>query len=95
MSGNIKSVNINQNWKFPNGVFIFHEDGSQINPISDEGRGIQSIFNEQHKGVIANILQKIKFAWDTFPNESTKRAQFLQQFGIDPNSPAPVTNKSK
>lgn len=94
MSANIKSVNINQAWKFPNGVFIFHADGSQVNPTSDEGVGIQAIFNEQHKGVIANILQKIRFAWTTFPREPTKRAQFLQHFGIDPNSPAPTDNTS-
>lgn len=46
----------NENWKFPNGVYYWHDE-VQIDPNSDEGQQIIRILNQQHTQKNPNPIQ--------------------------------------
>lgn len=82
-------VTVDVSKKFPNGTFVFHEDGSQVDPKSSEGTLIQSIWDHQKVVREQNTQQKISWAWTTYPRDDVARQNWLKSQGLDPNSPAP------
>lgn len=69
--------------KFPNGVYIFHADGKQIDPNSPEGQTIVAIFHAQDEVRKQNVAQKLKWIKTTFPRDPVKQKQYMKIFGLE------------
>lgn len=74
---------INKDWKFPNGVYIFGADGKQIDPASEEGKIIISIYEIQAEVKKQNKEQKERWITDTFPRDPKKQAEYRKKFGLE------------
>lgn len=68
---------------FPNGVYIFREDGTQIDPRSPEGKKISLIFEAQEELHKQNREQKLKWILTTFPRDPAKQKEYMKLFGFD------------
>jgi hypothetical protein len=84
--------NPNSGWKFNNGDYVFHKDGSQIDPSSPEGKQIQTIWDFQDNVMKIDENHRIHFAWVTYPNDTTSRQALLTSWGIDPEALDPGPN---
>ena len=75
-------VEINENLKFPNGNYIFKEDGTQIDPNSEEGDLIKHILEAQKEAREGNRTQKMRWILSTFPRNKEKQEEFKKKFGL-------------
>lgn len=69
---------------FPNGNYIFKNNGEQIDPKSEEGKTIISILARQHEDRAANAEQREKFIKDTHPRDKAAQDALRKKIGNKP-----------
>lgn len=67
---------------FPNDVYIFKKDGTQIDPKSSEGGKIIKIFQLQEDIRQQNKEQTLKWIMETFPRDKESQEKYKKKFGI-------------
>jgi len=78
----VKRLEANESWVFPNGVFIFKKDGTQVDPRSREGKIIVDIYAEQKAVRELNRDEKLKWILTTFPRDPVKQQEYRTKFGV-------------
>ena len=68
-------VSINEEWRFPNGTYIFTSDGRQVNPKDPEGAVIVSILARQAQDRKDNEEQRDKLLKTTYPRDAKKQEE--------------------
>lgn len=53
-------ISVVDRYLFPNGVYIFDKQGTQINPDSPQGQAIQNIYKLQAKAKVESLPQKYR-----------------------------------
>ena len=77
-----RSVELNPLLIFPNGVYVFRKDGSQIDPKSKEGQTIVDIYEQQYAVRKLNREQKLEWIKTTYPRDPVKQQQLRTKLGV-------------
>ena len=77
-----RQLSVNESFVFPNGVYIFRKDGTQIDPRSREGQIIVNIYAEQN--AVRQLNREERLAWikATFPKDPIKQQEYRTRFGV-------------
>lgn len=76
------TVTVNESFVFPNGVYIFKRDGTQIDPRSIEGRTISDIYAQQAAVKKLNTQEKLDWIKTTYPREPVKQQELRIKLGV-------------
>ena len=77
-----RQLTVNESFIFPNGVYIFKADGTQVDPRSREGKIIVDIYAEQKAVRELNRDEKLKWILTTFPRDPVKQQEYRTKFGV-------------
>ena len=77
-----RQLTVNESLVFPNGVYIFKSDGTQVDPRSKEGKIIVDIYAEQKAVRELNRDEKLKWILTTFPRDPVKQQEYRTKFGV-------------